>query len=479
MDQVPELVQSLLEQRGHPDHLDPAGGGSGTAPHEHDHQQHGARQVGPGIVVCGREPGAGEERGGLERAEAQCLPQRLVHRPGNRQGHQCRRQHVDANERAQFQVAEQPAGASAEGLEVKREVDRREQHEHGHHHVHERRAVGADAGRAWREAAGRDGAEGMGQRIEQRQPGRQQQRHLRHRQPEVHDPQDLGGSGDPRGELLQRGAGRLRAHQPEAADPEPRQDGDREYHDAHPAEPLRQTAPEQDRPRQRLQVGEQRRPGGGKPRHGFEEGVGVARDGAADYVRQGAESAHHQPTQHHHQETVAGQQRGVAVRAEAQKSAHRARQRNPGCDREPQQRLPLGVDQRHDNAGSHEQADQQQQCADGIDNSPGSVRSVGPRRQRVRCRQRRGASHEAQIGSTTAPAHVAGNDRALHGRYPSYSRLAIVAIITVPCTIQARIRGGGRVGAGGHGGQRGHAIHPPGQSAPLPRQSAGRHSAGR
>jgi hypothetical protein len=93
------------------------------------------------------------------------------------------------------------------------------------------------------------------------------------------------------------GAGRLEAEQLHAADAEVGQDRDAEHDEPHPAEPLRQAAPEQDARRcDGLDVGEHGRARGREAGHRLEERGGRGWSCVAgEEVGQRADERHGQP----------------------------------------------------------------------------------------------------------------------------------------------------------------------------------------
>ena len=123
---------------------------------------------------------------------------------------------------------------------------------------------------------------------------------------------------------------------------------------------------------QALDVRQNRGAGGGEAGDGLEKGVRVARNGAANHERQGAERRAHQPAQHHHQKPVAGQQAGIAMAAERQEAAPSNQQGDHHRRHESAHRFGLVVDPCHHDAADHEHPGDQQQRRDGIQDQAGT-----------------------------------------------------------------------------------------------------------
>jgi hypothetical protein len=115
--------------------------------------------------------------------------------------------------------------------------------------------------------------------IQPRPSERREREHAHRADGHVDLPEPPRGVADRRPERLRVGRSRkLGAQQLAAADPQARQDGDRQHDDPHPAEPVRELPPEQHPAPERVDAREHRGPGGGEPRQ----------RAAADHERQRA-----------------------------------------------------------------------------------------------------------------------------------------------------------------------------------------------
>ena len=161
-----------------------------------------------------------------------------------------------ANQRLRLPAHERPI--------EQREVRAREHHE-DHDHPLRRGAEGLGAAGLGREAAGGQRRRRVCQRLEglirssTPVPGEGGQDRHRQRQTDVERP-EAPRIPDPGGELELRPGAVLEQLAP--ADAQPRQHGEREDDDPHAPEPLGQLAPDQQRVRKRLDVGEHRGAGG-------------------------------------------------------------------------------------------------------------------------------------------------------------------------------------------------------------------------
>jgi hypothetical protein len=133
----------------------------------------------------------------------------------------------------------------------------------------------AETGIVAGEAAQAHGRKGVHDGIEPVHPGPVQAKDAQHGDNSVNAPEALGGLRHARGQLrvLHRSR-RLGLEHLAAADAEQRQDRHRQHDQAHAAEPDHHAAPEVDRRRHLVEVGQHRRTGGGQAGHGLEIGVG-------------------------------------------------------------------------------------------------------------------------------------------------------------------------------------------------------------
>ncbi len=158
----------------------------------------------------------------------------------------------DAGVDAQLVAAQDLPPAPCTGQKQKREIDRRDEHEDHDDPVDRRGLVVGDAFVADGEAAGRDGRERGGHRVEPRHPRRAERERFRRREENVDAVKHFGRVAFVRGSSLEEMGPGLSAfirltlplaelwHQREQQD-----------ENAHAAEPLRQRAPELDAARQR------------------------------------------------------------------------------------------------------------------------------------------------------------------------------------------------------------------------------------
>ena len=151
------------------------------------------------------------------------------------------------------------------------------------------------------------------------------------RQRDVEQPEPAGGVADPLGELVHLGPRQLRLEHLAAADPQPGKHREREDDDPHPAEPLAQLAPEQERAVERLDVDDHRRPGRGEAGHALEERVDGTRDLplVREEVGESGVRGREQPRERHDQVALAEADRAGRAASEPLEAEADARRRSP------------------------------------------------------------------------------------------------------------------------------------------------------
>ncbi|MNG89828.1 hypothetical protein D3C79_487060 [compost metagenome] len=261
MHQSLELAHPLQEQDHEAHHLDAAPGAAGTTANKgREHQQHG--QEGGPVGVAGRAVARGRAKG--DRLE-QAVVERLL--PGGvvaveQQGYEAdQHQHaLDGQEHLQFgvpQIAAQSHWLVGEHHEMQGEVDAGQQQEQHSDQVDGRAVEETYAGIVSREAAHRQGGEGVADGIEQRHPRHPVGQGTEGGQQQVDEPERLGRLGDARGHLVvldrPRDLGAIELHAPDA---EQGQNGHRQHYDPHASQPLQQLAIEEEGLRQAVQPGQ-------------------------------------------------------------------------------------------------------------------------------------------------------------------------------------------------------------------------------
>ena len=119
----------------------------------------------------------------------------------------------------------------------------------------ERAVVGGEpAERQRRQASTRAALNGLIASSSPTRPMHEQGAEEHQRERDVEQPEPARRVADPLGELVHLGPRQLGLEHLPAPDPEPRQDGEREHDDPHPAEPLAQLAPQEQRAVERLDV---------------------------------------------------------------------------------------------------------------------------------------------------------------------------------------------------------------------------------
>ena len=183
---------------------------------------------------------------------------------------------------------------------------------------------------------------------------------------EVDGPNPLGAGAQSWMELRADGAcsfGRKHFHR---AAHKRRQDGGGEEHDAQTANPLRHAAPKEQAVGQRVDIVQDGGACSGEPRHGFEIGVGEARNVATDDKRQRTKKAEDDPRKRHHEVGVAAAHSVVGVTPEiAQHDAREQREHNADGKRHF---VVFAKTNGHGEAGQHDGYFDEQQRAEDFKN---------------------------------------------------------------------------------------------------------------
>ena len=152
-------------------------------------------------------------------------------------------------------------------------------------------------------AGGGDGAHGVAQRIEGRHTPEPEGHSSKGGEGHVQDPEDSSGLRDAGYELVLGRPRCLRLVQRQTADAQDRQDRDSDQHHPHPADPLSERAPQQQRTRPGLEVRQNGRSGRRKARDGLEQSIDSAQpELSGEHVRDGPNEAGSDPAQGNDQE---------------------------------------------------------------------------------------------------------------------------------------------------------------------------------
>jgi len=268
----------------------------------------------------------------------------------------------------QFAVTKHVAEPAGEQTIVENEVGAGQQHEHGHHAVHKRGIKLPDAGILRGKTARGHRGEGVRQRVEQVQAAAHQQNGFDDGEDRVDQPDDLGGLGDARRDLVHGGARGFGLDQLQAAHSQQRQDGHGEHHDAHSSQPMSEGAPEQNRGGMAFDIRENRGAGGGQAGHRLEQGIAERGDRPRQHERDRAEQGGRQPAAGHQEKTAAGGQEIAFFtlqsddrrQAPADPQSHRHAE-GPGAAGIP---VEQGHRQRQDHAAGYDENDERDETDD-------------------------------------------------------------------------------------------------------------------
>ena len=151
------------------------------------------------------------------------------------------------------------------------------------------------------------GGEGVANGVQPIHPRPFQREDAGNRDHRIRHPEIFGGLGDAWRQLAVLDRARCFGDiQLATADAQDGKDGHGQNDDAHAPQPVQFMTPEIDGGWQVVEVGQDRCPCGGEPRHGFEIGVGKGQILQIRHERECGESGHTQPGQHHEDEAVAG-----------------------------------------------------------------------------------------------------------------------------------------------------------------------------
>ncbi|MEZ5299830.1 MAG: hypothetical protein R3F11_04060 [Verrucomicrobiales bacterium] len=172
--------------------------------------------------------------------------------------------------------------------------------------------------------------------------------------------------------LAVRGA-RFLLEQRFPADAQIREDGDEQDEDPHPAQPLGERPPEQDRRVVGVEVADDRSAGGGEPGHRFEKRLRRVHRRIAQHVGQGSEEGADDPAQPDDGDGLAPQD---VVRLpfpkQSQRDPHAERhaRRDAQRDRRIAPRIAPMREQRDQQAAAHHCAEQDEQKAEDAGDEP-------------------------------------------------------------------------------------------------------------
>ena len=170
MHHAAELVLHVARHNQQAHNLDASARGTGASSGQHAIYQHDPRERRPQHIVVRGEPARSVQRGHLEKR----LAERLFHAvtvPDHQRCADCRRSYQDgAYEPLRLVIAEELPATAFHAHEIKREVDRRKNHEYGNHVLYERRIPISHARLLRRESARGRSAERMAEGIEPAHP---------------------------------------------------------------------------------------------------------------------------------------------------------------------------------------------------------------------------------------------------------------------------------------------------------------------
>ena len=242
--------------------LDRTTGRAGAAADESDKEKHRHGDRAPELVVGRGIARPGDDRGDVEERLAETLFEAGVAGGEAEDGEREDQRGEHAGEGTHLTVGKERTGAAGHELNVADEGQACEDHEDGGH-VFRRAFEAAKREVGGREAARRDGGEGVVQRVEDIHADADIGGHAKNSQEDVDDRNAAGDLGRARQDLA-CGVEAFGAEDLHAADAEFRQKGHGDDDNPDTAEPLHHGAPEQQTFRQVVEADEDGGPGGGQ-----------------------------------------------------------------------------------------------------------------------------------------------------------------------------------------------------------------------
>ena len=184
------------------------------------------------------------------------------------------------------------------------EMDTRRGHRENQDRVDHRTVEIGDAGVLGRKSARGAGRHGVAERIEPVHARHLEQHGRKHRKPHIDHQQYLDDDLRAVAVIVLGQRRELHIGERHLIAAQRGQDQQREHHHAHTADPGRRKAPELQPAGQRLDIVQDRRPGGRKARNAFEPGVHQAELPAPDQVGEHPDHTGHQPRADHHAEAL-------------------------------------------------------------------------------------------------------------------------------------------------------------------------------
>ena len=297
MQQALQVQFGALEQYGQTADLQTACGRSGTGTDDHQREQDHLGKHRPQIEIRRGITGRRDHRGNLEEGVAKCLQQGAVIQ---REDVECDHHHTACDDQqihAQFFIAEDAADVFDQQKVEHVEVDAKQQHEHGDHHLQINAVIEGDAGVLDGKTAGTGRTEGRAQRIEQRHAAQQQEEDHDRGQHQI-DLIENGCALPQTGHQLADDWSRCFCpHDVHHAVVGAGDDGEQKDEDAHTADPVCEAAPEQRGVGECLDIGQDAGTGRGKSGDRFKETVHQGRDLAAEEERKSSEEGKDDPGQ--------------------------------------------------------------------------------------------------------------------------------------------------------------------------------------
>ena len=283
-----KLLGQGLGQNEEAAHLHAAAGTARTGTNEHKHDQNLFGESRPQVKVAAGKAGGGDDGTHLKRGLPQRLAEAVVHtiNIGGDDAH-C---HRDDHKVAPHLLAGSSAAKLAhEQQEVGVEVDAEQDHEDGHDPLDVGRKA-AKAVVAEAKAAGARRTKGGEQCLEQGHSANQQEHQFQHGEGKIDAVQNFSGRLHLGHQLIHLRAGAFRLHQVDVGAAGQRQQREQEHQNAHAADPVGETAPEQNALGQILHAGQNAGTGGGKAGDRLKQGVHGVRDAAGEHK---GHRAHH------------------------------------------------------------------------------------------------------------------------------------------------------------------------------------------